>query len=175
MPTVVDVITRLHNGELMRVRPIRNADKRALSDGLRHLSAETIHKRFLAAKPRFSSSELRYLTEVDGWDHVALVAECPTNPVRRLLAVARYVRLPSDSRAAEVAVVVADDLHGLGLGSLMVEELGRRARMRGICRFTATMASDNVPAQRLFARLSRHVDRHHAGSGVDELVADLAA
>ena len=35
---------------------------------------ETIHRRFLGAKPRFSARELRYLTEVDGVDHIALVA-----------------------------------------------------------------------------------------------------
>jgi hypothetical protein len=32
-----------------------------------------------------------------------------------------------------------------------------------------------VPAHRLLAKLTKHLDRHHAGGGVDELVLDLAA
>jgi hypothetical protein len=37
------------------------------------------------------------------------------------------------------------------------------------------MASDNVPAHRLMAKLTAQLEQHHAGGGVDELVLDLAA
>ena len=37
------------------------------------------------------------------------------------------------------------------------------------------MASDNVPAHRLIERLTRHLEEHHTGAGVSELVMDLAA
>ena len=157
------------------VRPIRADDKRLLEDGLRNLSKTSVQRRFLTAKPRFTRSELRYLTEVDGWDHVALVAEAPTQPGRRLIAVARYVRDPEHPDSAEAAIVVADDLQRLGMGSLLVEELAARAQMRGVRRFTATMSGDNIPAQRLLERLTSQLERHHAGQGVAELSADLAA
>jgi GNAT superfamily N-acetyltransferase len=166
------VLKRLQNGTPVLIRPIRAEDKRLLEDELRCLSETSIQRRFLSPKKRFSSSELRYLSEVDGWNHVALVAESRT---RRLLAVARYVRDPEHPEAAEVAIAVCDDFQRLGLGSLMSEELAQRARMRGVRRFTATMASDNVPAQRLFAKLTGHLERHHAGHGVSELMGDLAA
>ena len=169
------MLKRLRNGTPILIRPIRPDDKRLLEDGLRNLSETSIQRRFLAPKTRFSRAELRYLTEVDGWDHVALVAESPTQPTRRLIGVARYVRLPDDPQAAEAAIVVADDFQRKGLGSLLVEELGRRARMRGISRFTATMSSDNVAAQRLFQKLTRQAEVHHAGRGTSELTADLAA
>jgi GNAT superfamily N-acetyltransferase len=166
------VIKRLRNGTPVLIRPIRAEDKRLLEDELRCLSETSIQRRFLSPKKRFSASELRYLSEVDGWNHVALVAESRT---RRLLAVARYVRHPDDAGTAEVAVAVCDDFQRMGLGSLLGEELAQRARMRGVRRFTATMASDNVPAQRLFKKLIRDLDRHHAGNGVSELAGDLAA
>ena len=157
------------------IRPIRADDKHLLEEGLRNLSETSVQRRFLAPKPRFSRSELRYLTEVDGWDHVALVAESPTQPDRRLIGVARYVRDPGAHDSAEAAIVVADDFQRRGLGTLLAEQLGRRARMRGIARFTATMAADNRAAQRLFEKLSDEVERHHAGRGVAEVTADLAA
>ena len=169
------MIERLPDGARVLIRPIRPDDKGMLADGLRRLSPQSAQRRFLTPKRSFSRTELRYLTEVDGLDHVALVAEYPSAPQRRLIAVGRFVRLQDDSRAAEVAVTVADDWQGRGLGSVLGKHLAHAARNRGIRRFTATMASENVAAHRLMAKLTSHLDQHHVGGGVDELVLDLAA
>jgi RimJ/RimL family protein N-acetyltransferase len=160
---------------LILIRPIRPDDKRMLEDGLRHLSDESVQRRFLTLKRSFSRSELRYLTEVNGRDHVALVAEYPGDAVRRLIAVARFVRLADDPTAAEVAIVVADDWQRRGVGTELTELLAERAREAGIRRFTATMSSDNVAAHRLMSRLTSQLERHYAGHGVSEMVLDLAA
>jgi RimJ/RimL family protein N-acetyltransferase len=169
------VIERLPDGAVVLIRPIRPDDKALLADGLRRLSPQSAQRRFLTPKRSFSRAELRYLTEVDGRDHVALVVEYLADPVRRLIAVGRFVRLQDDPEAADVAFTVADDWQGRGVGSLLGEKLAAEARLLGIRRFTATMASDNVPAHRLMAKLSAHLEQHHAGGGVDELVLDLAA
>ena len=170
-----EVFERLPDGALILIRPIRADDKRFLEDGLRHLSPESVHRRFLSPKRSFSRAELRYLTEVDGRDHVALVAEYPGEPVRRLIAVGRFVRHTDSPDAAEAAIVVADDWHRRGVGSLFAERLASEARRLGIRRFTATMASDNVAGHKLMRRLTDHLEEHHTGSGVSELVLDLAA
>jgi RimJ/RimL family protein N-acetyltransferase len=169
------VLKRLPDGAQILIRPIRADDKRFLEDGLRHLSPESVHRRFLSPKRSFSRAELRYLTEVDGRDHVALVAEYPGEPVRRLIAVGRFVRLRDDPEAADVAITVADDWQRRGLGSLFAELLAAEARRLGIRRFTATMASDNVPAHKLMRRLAEHLEERHTGFGVSELVMELAA
>jgi acetyltransferase len=169
------VIEQLPSGPTVLVRPIRADDKRMLSEGLERLSDLSVQRRFLSPKRKFTASELRYLTEVDGRDHVAFVAEAPADPVRRIVAVGRFVRLQEDPEAAEIAIVVADDLQGRGLGSLLGRRLADEARRLGIRRFTATMASENTPAHRLMAKLTSHLERRHAGAGVDELVLDLAA
>jgi RimJ/RimL family protein N-acetyltransferase len=169
------VIERLRDGAAVLIRPIRADDKRMLSDGLRRLSDDSAQRRFLTPKRSFSRAELRYLTEVDGRDHVALVAEYPAEPVRRLIAVARFVRLADDPEAAEVAITVADDWQRRGLGSRLSELLAEEARRLNIRRFTATMAADNVAAHRLMGRLTDQLEQHYVGSGVDELVLDIAA
>jgi RimJ/RimL family protein N-acetyltransferase len=169
------VLKRLPDGTPIFIRPIRPDDKSALSSGLARLSKESVQRRFLSPKTRFTNAELRYLTEVDGWDHVALVAETPADPSRCMIGVVRYVRLPEDHEAAEVAFVVVDDYQRRGVATALAEELARRAKMRGIKRFTATMASDNVAAHRLMEKLAGQLDRHHVGSGVDELSGSLAA
>jgi protein lysine acetyltransferase len=169
------VIERLPDGARVLIRPIRPDDKGMLADGLRRLSPQSAQRRFLTPKRSFSRAELRYLTEVDGLDHVALVAEYPSAPTRRLIAVGRFVKLQDDPQAAEVAVTVADEWQGRGLGSVLGKHLAHSARNRDIRRFTATMASENVPAHRLMAKLTEHLEQHHVGGGVDELVLDLAA
>jgi GNAT superfamily N-acetyltransferase len=169
------VLKRLPDGASILIRPIRADDKRMLEDGLRHLSDESVQRRFLTLKRGFSRTELRYLTEVNGRDHVALVAEYPGAPVRHLIAVARFVRLAEDPTAAEVAIVVADDWQRRGVGSLLAEQLAAEARRAGIARFTATMASDNVPAHRLMQKLTTHLEHTSAGHGVSEVVLNLAA
>jgi RimJ/RimL family protein N-acetyltransferase len=49
------------------------------------------------------------------------------------------------SRAAEIALTVADDWQGRGLGTELLARLSHRARQEGVGRFTAVVASDNVP------------------------------
>ena len=156
----------------MYIRQIRPDDKPLLVAGLDRLSEASRYKRFLAPKPRFTDAELRYLTEVDGVDHVAYVALRADAP-RELMAVARLVRDAEDPRRAEIAVTVGDEWQRRGLGKLLGDRLAMAARDRGIRWLTATMAADNVGAHRLFDHVSTMLT-HHRDGPVDELWADLA-
>lgn len=149
------MVTRhvLSDGTQVKIRPIEAGDKQELQEGLHRLSEATVQRRFLVPKVRFTKAELRYLTEVDGHDHVALVAESERWP-GTIVAVARYVRLNEDPDTAEAAIVVADELHGLGLGSLLADRLAAAAAIHGVRRFTAEMLGDNHAAQRLMERLA---------------------
>ena len=165
---------RLRDGSRVEVRPIRPDDKELLEDGYSHLSAETVRRRFLTAKPRLSSSELRYLTEVDGDRHVAFVA-VPTDGPATIVAVGRFVRDVADPSCAEFAIVVGDRYQRLGLGTHLARLLAAEARSRGVRRFTALVLADNVAVQRLMATIGYGLtDRGPAGA-VHEVVAELAA
>ncbi|MBI5105952.1 MAG: GNAT family N-acetyltransferase [Solirubrobacterales bacterium] len=135
------------------VRPIRPDDKECLVAGLGRLSERSVYQRFLSPKPRLTASELRYLTEVDFTNHYALVAVLAKHP-EVLVAVGRWVRDAEDPSAAEVAIVVADDLQGRGVGTSLGGALAAAARERGVDRFTALMLPTNTAAHRLFARIS---------------------
>ena len=165
----------LTDGHRVLIRAIEPRDKAELTAGLTELSDLTVQRRFLSPKTRFTKAELRYLTEVDGHDHAAFVAEVLNDQPGRVAAVARWVRLADEPDTAEAAIVVADVLQGRGLGSLLASRLAGSAAQEGVRRFTATMLSDNRPAQRLMARLSRDLESHHDGSGHAQLTAALAA
>lgn len=164
----------LSNGLRVLIRPIRPDDKAELQRGLSRLSQETVYRRFHAAKPRLSSSELRYFTEVDGHDHIALVAVELHFP-HRIVASARAVRLPDRPDTAEWAIVVADPLQGKGLGREMIGLLADAARAAGIRHFTATMLSDNVPVHRLLAHVHGRLESDVRLGHVHEVTHALAA
>lgn len=164
---------RLADGRQVLLRPIRGEDKHDLAGAFARLSPETVRLRFLAPKAKLSRTELRYLTEVDGTDHVALVAVMAHDP-RFIVGVARYVRWADRPHDAEIAVVIGDPWQGHGLGRHMGLVLADIARRNGIRRFTASLLSDNHAAHALMSRITAHLQYEHH-DGVEELVAELAA
>jgi RimJ/RimL family protein N-acetyltransferase len=163
----------LPDGTAVRIRPIEPGDKDRLARGLRQLSLETVRRRFLAAKPRFTAAELRYLTEVDGVNHIALVAVLEDDP-DQLVAVARAVRLDGGD-TAEMAVVVGDPWQGRGVGRAITRALGDAALAAGIRRFAATMAGDNDAARALMRTFALRLQDGRVSGGVREVLVDLAA
>ncbi len=168
------VLVRLDSGSSVTIRPIRPDDKVALADSHGRLSAETQRRRFLAPKPRLTSADLRYLTEIDGLDHVALVAVTEEDP-EEIVAVGRFVRLPDSPDTAEFAIVVGDAYQGQGLGRALAITLADAARARGVKRFAATVFSDNHAIHRLLQTIGSRLDSTGRSGEVEELLADLAA
>src|SRR5437588_9560926 len=125
------MLTRLSDGTQVVIRRIRPTDKRMLAKGLELLPEDTRRKRFLSAKPRLSAAELRYLTEVDGERHFALVAVL-ADRLDHVVGVARFVRLAADDRVADAAIVVGDPWLGLGLGKRLALGLADAAAARGV-------------------------------------------
>lgn len=161
------------DGTQLYVRHVKPGDKDMIAKAWLKLSQKSQQRRFLAPKPRLTSGDLRYLTEIDGHDHVALIALRLHEP-HRLVGVARYVRLADDPEAAEVAVTVADSMQGQGIGKQLGVLLADEARGRGVKRFTASVLAENTPALRLLRALSDRLESH-IDHGVSDLVADLAA
>lgn len=153
------------------VREIRETDKDLLAAGYARLSDESRLRRFLAPKPRLTSSDLRYLTEVDGVNHYAVVAIAGPD----IVGVARWVRLVDDPETAEAAIVVGDALQGRGLGKMLARELADAARARGIRRISASILSDNPPALALMKVIGERLTDGGHDHGVHEVVAELAA
>ena len=84
------------------------------------------------------------------------------------------MRETDDPESAEMAVAIADELQGKGLGTELGLVLVDAALRHGVKRFTATMLAENVAARKMFARISRELHTH-VEHGTMALVADLAA
>ncbi len=166
-------VVRLTHGTEAAIRPIRPDDGPRLSAAYDRLSPEARYRRFLGAKPQLKAAEVEYLVNVDGANHIALIATLVDHP-ERIIGVARCVRLQEDPRAAEFAVVIGDPWQREGLASELLTRLVQAAAVQGIDRLRATMLADNEPAHRLMRRLGHPQTLCRRGT-INEVEVDLAA
>jgi RimJ/RimL family protein N-acetyltransferase len=154
------------------IRPIRGDDRQRILDAVGYTSPQTYSRRFHELAHRFTERELTYLTEVDGDNHLAIIATERNDP-ERLVAIARFVRSEAERDEAEFAVTVHDPYQRRGIGSGMLSLLRDAAIEHGITRFRAFIELDNEPMLALMDTLfprSKRVDRF---GRTGEFVADL--
>jgi GNAT superfamily N-acetyltransferase len=101
---------------------------------------------------RLSRAQLDYLTQIDQFHHVALVASQATDAGDEGLGVARFIEL--EPGLAEAALVVTDRAQGQGLGTLLMERLCRAARERGIESFQVEFLAENTAVRALLEGVS---------------------
>lgn len=161
----------LDDGTRIRFRRIRPDDKRRLAEGLARLSPESRYLRFFRNVDHFTADQLRYLTEVDFVDHYAWIADLPDLPGQPGAGVARWIRLRDHPDEAEAAVIVADELHGRGIGTALLWVLGRSALENGVRAFRVAVLGENHPMLHLLTQAGARRGRWE--SGVAELVVPL--
>ena len=148
-PSTPEEVT-LRDGTVLEVRPVRPEDKPHFVAGFARLSRESRHFRFLGNKNALTETDLKYLTEVDGIDHVALVAVNRHADGREEgVGVARFVRLKDDAQAAEVAITVPDPWQRRGIGTMLFDRLVAEARARGVRRLRSEIHERNTAIRHL--------------------------
>jgi GNAT superfamily N-acetyltransferase len=157
----------LPEGAKVRLRHIRAEDKWRICQILAGMSPRSRMLRFFCTRGDFSEAELRYLTEVDGENHVAFLA------IRgdETLGVGRFVR--TGSRVAEPAFAVVDHYQTRGLGRILLARLAAAARERGIERFMADVLPHNRAMLRLFRELDASVARA-ASPSIDSISCEVS-
>ena len=129
-------VIKLRDGSSVVVRAATAADEPALRSFLRGLCLEARRLRFFSAAASMRTAA--HLASVTDETHYGLVAH---DEAGVLVGHATYVQL--DETRAEVAVEVADHLHGRGLGTMLIERLAIVAERRGITRFVAEVLCEN--------------------------------
>lgn len=140
--------TALIGQERMVFRLLEAADESLIRRFYDRLSRETIYRRFLSPVVPPADTLVRRLMNVDHCRREALIALDQDG----IAGVARYA--PFGEGGYEVAIVVADDRQGQGLGTMLMRRLGHIARARGITNFHATIQAENRRAVRFLQRIS---------------------
>lgn len=151
----------------MLVRGVAPGDKALLQDAFERLSPRSRRLRFFVPKARLSEPELRYLTEVDGTNHLALVATMTAHDGReQAVAVARYIRLGYRPDMAEAAITVADDYQGRGIGVQLFRRIMTAAAQRGVKVLRCEVLSENAGMRRLLRRVAPDAKARFEGADV---------
>jgi RimJ/RimL family protein N-acetyltransferase len=152
---VSDVVLR--DGSTMRFRPPQLEDATALLEFFRSLSDQSLYLRF-HGHPVVDERLVEPVLEPDWLEHGALVGMAGD----RIASLANYVRL-RDARTAEVAFAVADELHGRGIATRMLERLAALANRFGIEEFLAEVMPDNSSMLHVFAEAGFETSRGTEG------------
>ena len=132
----------LRDGRPVALRPVVPEDRARLAEGFDELSQESRRLRFLGSVSTLSEPQLRYLTEVDGHDHVAWGALDLTRPERPGFGVGRFIRL-DDASVAEFSLTVLDTAQGLGVGQLLLAVLAVVAPTVGVETLRGVVGREN--------------------------------
>ena len=164
----------LRDGLRVVIKSLVPSDRDDVEHGFGELSERTKNLRFMTGKDHLSSRTLDSLVDhVDQHDHVAVAMWWErTTQADVLLGEGRFIRLKDDPDCADIAVTMADELHGQGGGTMLMRALVLRAREEGMRRFSAAMSPDNEPSHRLMQRVGP-VLRDVVTDGEREIVVEI--
>ena len=161
----------LKDGSTLRLRPPRAADEAALISFFEGLSPDSRYLRFHGAR-LIDRDTVAGALETDWQSRGSLLAELVGDDGDlRPVALATYVRLHDPARA-EVAFAVADEMHGRGIGTRLLERLAAHASACGIDQFVAEVLPQNVAMLRVLDDAGFKTSRTLDG-GVIEVLLEL--
>ena len=167
-----------HRGSLariptgVRIRRIAARDRVGLQAFYAGLSDESRRTRFLGPTSGIGARQSTWFCTPDH-DHregfVAILRRAGEDP----RIVGHVCVEPESPTTAEIAVTVADDMQGRGIGRRLVDLAVAWARRDGFRTLTATMLADNPAIQRLLTGLGLPSVAEPIGAGVIEVRIDL--
>jgi acyl-CoA synthetase (NDP forming)/GNAT superfamily N-acetyltransferase len=155
--------TILRDGSSIVIREAVAADEPALLAFLEGLDDEARRLRFATLRPNLAARAHLWAVPERPAD-VSLVAETGAGPDGAPMIIGSASADQLDSESAEVAFVVAGAFQGLGVATLLIEELARRANVNGITTFHAEVLPENAKMLEVF-RATGFPLRVHADIG----------
>lgn len=153
----IDRQIRLQDGSTLWLRKLHRGNREKLQAFFSRCSPEAIRYRFMSSIRVLSDSLLDYLADVDGSRHVALIVTQQDGEDERIVGEGRYVALKEQPEAADIALLVADDMQRQGIATLLIRELTEIAWSHGVTHFRADVLADNRAMISLFRKLYRPV------------------
>ena len=144
----------LADGSTVEIRPAGPDDHEAVLRFHEAMSPDNLYLRFFSMSKRAAEQEARRVCRPAGADHAALLALLGEHVV----GLASYEPTATPG-VAEVAFAVADDMHGRGIATLLLEHLVSLGQARQVQAFTATTLPENTAMLRVFADAGLSVRR----------------
>ncbi|THC46663.1 bifunctional acetate--CoA ligase family protein/GNAT family N-acetyltransferase [Massilia sp. Mn16-1_5] len=127
----------------LTLRPIRPADAPAHQAFFRALTPHDVHLRMFSSARELSDAQLARFTQIDYAREMAFILTRQAENGAETLGVVRVVADP-DNIVGEFAIVVRSDLHGQGLGTLLMGALLDYCRAHGLRELRGVALAENL-------------------------------
>lgn len=161
----------LRNGLEVCIRASRPDDWDRVVTAFHELEKESIYLRFFGNKKELTQADAKLFRDTDFKSRVRLLCTMVRDQQEVVIAVASYARVGES--AAEVAFVVEEDYHGLGIARKLLGHLGQIARDAGIREFIAETLPNNTAMLAVFGRCGWPM-KSHVSDGAVHVSLDLA-
>ena len=136
----------------LHVRPIKPSDKELVQKGFKELSIRSKYLRFFALRNKLSDSQLKYFTEVDGFNHVAWGILDVSQEDHKPVGIGRFVKLKNEHDTAEVVITVVDSYQKKGMGRILFAVLNIVAAHVGVEKLRYSVLTENYFVLRALER-----------------------
>jgi acetyltransferase len=157
------------------IRALQPSDHALERQFVESLSADALYQRTLGGALRVTPDQITALLGYRVGPEMALAAirddgvnTADSSCVAQILGVARYA-MTSDPKVAEMAVVVADQARGFGLGSRLLTQLHREAARFGYRQIEAQTFADNRAMLALAVRCGYRISAQPGDGAVRRL------
>ena len=164
----------LRNGLAVTIRALRPDDRERMAAAVRKLDRESIYMRLFSYRSALTEASLDRIMRFDPESEVALLVTLGAGPDETVIGAGRYVVSGSEQggRSAEVAFMVEEDYHGLGIAGRLLRHLAGIARGKGIATFAADILAENKSMLAVFARSGLPMQKRRDG-GIVHLTLSL--
>ncbi len=151
------------------LRPVKITDETMLKDFFYDLSEDSMYMRFFSARKDMPHKRLQDFVVGDWSRKMEILAVIKEKERERetIIALGQY-ELNPDKYLAEVAIVVKDEYHGMGVGKELLSYLTYIARRHGLLGFTADTLVENKAMVSLFEKMGFYTEKRRE-EGVYEM------
>ena len=133
---------KLANGKNVDFRPLLPSDEFESRNFYYSLQEDSIYYRFFNKRKVFSRDMLqKQWAEVDYRRNMTIIGLMQLGKRKQIVAIGSYAEADEDS--AEVAFLVKEKLHGMGIGSFLLDLLEGIAKKNNYKKFVATVLAEN--------------------------------
>jgi len=157
-------------GKHVDFRPVMPSDEFESRQFFYSLQETTIYYRFFNKRKVFSREMLqRQWADVDYMRNMTIIGVMQKGRRKQIVAIGSYAE--AGENQAEVAFLVKDELHGMGIGTYLLEVLEGIARKNRYTAFVATVLAENRRMVRVFQ--NRYPDSKLVRSGGGEIEIEM--
>jgi len=149
-------------------RPLLPSDEFEARHFFYSLQEDTVYDRYFYKRKVFSREMLqKQWASVDYRRNMSIIGFRQVGRSKQIVAIGSYAEYDKDK--AEIAFLVKEDLHGLGIGSYLLMVLETIARENGYKGFVATVLAENKKMIRVFQKRFPDLTTKSTGSGEIEI------